>query len=347
MVPFTPAWWVPGPHLQTLWRRLFTRPPALDTRTEWWETPDDDEVEIVRLSTPDNAGANAPRFLLMHGLEGGANSHYAHATLAAARDRGWQANMLLFRSCGSRPNRARRFYHSGETTDLALVVQRLIDERPEAPIVLAGYSLGGNVLVKYLGERGSRVPEQVRGAVAVSVPFDLARGARRIQQGFSRVYQRSFLRSLRRKAEQKRLRYPDLYDPERLAAARTLEDFDDAVTAPLHGFRDVDDYYTRSSALRFVAGVRVPTLLLSSLDDPFLPADVLEEVRQAVTGNTCLELDFTRRGGHVGFIGGRVPWRPDYYAERRLTEFLSGALDRKPRTSPTLLVTGTSGKLRA
>jgi predicted alpha/beta-fold hydrolase len=161
----------------------------------------------------------------------------------------------------------------------------------------------------------------VRGATAVSVPYDLARGSRHIGRGFSRVYERHFLRSLVRKAELKMLAYPDLVDRRRLAELRTLWDFDDVLTGPLHGFRDAADYYGRSSAIHYLAGVRVPTLLLSAADDPFLPAAVLDDVRHAAAGNPCLTVEFHPHGGHVGFVGGRDPRRPDYYAERRTMEW--------------------------
>ncbi|HKG91764.1 MAG TPA: alpha/beta fold hydrolase, partial [Gemmatimonadaceae bacterium] len=235
--------------------------------------------------------------------------------------RGWGADLLVFRGCGEEPNRARRFYHSGETGDLAHVLARVAREHPGAPLGLAGVSLGGNVLLKMLGEGGA-LPPAVRAAAAVSVPFDLGRGARHIGRGFGAVYEHSFLRSLRRKAEEKLGRYPDLCDPARLAAARTILEFDDAVTAPVHGFASADDYYARSSSIHFLPGIRVPTLLLSAADDPFLPPEVLDEVRAVARGNPLLEVEFVERGGHVGFIGGRVPWRPFYYAEWRVCEFL-------------------------
>jgi predicted alpha/beta-fold hydrolase len=324
---FRPAWWVPGPHAQTLWGKLFRRVPLAPTRLERWDTPDGDFVDLVRLDPEAGAGdaATRPRLLLLHGLEGGRRSHYAQGLFLEARRRGWGMDLMLHRTCGDEPNRLRRFYHSGETSDVAFVVDRVCAERPGAPLGLCGVSLGGNVLLKYLGERGAGVPAQVAGAVAVSVPYDLARGSRHIGRGgFSRVYEASFLRSLRRKVEHKLARYPDLVERERLARLRTLWDFDDVVTAPVHGFRDAADYYARSSALGFLAGVRTPTLLLSAVDDPFLPAAVLDDVRAATAGNPALELEFVARGGHVGFVGGRVPWRPDYYAERRTFEFLAG-----------------------
>ena len=329
---YTPAWWLPGGHLRTLWGKFLRRDPLPPSaRRERWETPDDDFVDVVRL---DGRDASAPRLVLTHGLEGTARSHYVRGFFGEAARRGWGADLLVFRGCGDELNRARRFYHSGETTDLAHVVARVAREYPRAPLGLAGVSLGGNVLLKLLGERGrdsgasgEPLPAAVRAAAAVSVPYDLGRGARYIGRGFGAVYERSFLKSLRRKAAAKLERYPDLYDPARLAAARTILEFDDAVTAPLHGFAGADDYYDRSSSIHFLADIRVPTLLLSAVDDPFLPPAVLDEVRAVARTNPLLELEFVQRGGHVGFISGRVPWRPFYYAEWRVCEFLAEQLE--------------------
>ena len=321
---FVPAWWVPGAHAQTLWGKLFRRAGRLQLGHERWDTPDGDFVDVHRLG----AAPGAPRLLLLHGLEGGARSHYARGLFAEAAGRGWGADLLVFRSCGAEPNRTRRFYHSGDTADALLVLERVAAEHPASALLLAGVSLGGNVLLKLLGERGDALPAAVRAAAAVSVPYDLGRGSRHLGRGFGRVYERHFLRSLRRKAEAKLAHYPDLCSPERLAAARTLLDFDDAVTAPVHGFASADDYYDRSSALRFLAGVRRPTLLLSALDDPFLPAAVLDEVRAIARDNPALHVEFVPRGGHVGFVGGRVPWRPFYYAEWRVADFLAAELAR-------------------
>ena len=325
--PFRPPWWARNPHLQTMWGKLFRRVVPVATCSERWDTPDGDFLDIVRLAPPSDAPSGRadrrPHLLLLHGLEGGERSHYVHGMFGEAWRRGWGMELLVHRTCGPELNRTRRFYHSGETGDLAFVVDRLTRECPEAPLVLAGVSLGGNILLKFLGERGDDLPPQLRGAVAVSVPYDLARGARHIERGFSRVYQASFLRSLRRKVLAKRARFADLAGPEVLDAVRTIWDFDDVVTAPVHGFRDAADYYAQSSALGFLARVRLPTLLLSAVDDPFLPAQVLDEVRHAARDNPALHLEFTERGGHVGFIEGRVPWRPEYYAERRTFEFAS------------------------
>lgn len=317
--PFRAAWWVPGAHLQTLWGRLTRRRTDAPIRMERWETPDGDFLDLHRL-TP--ARPAAPHLLLLHGLEGTIRSHYAQGMLDEMYRRGWGAEVLIWRSCGDEPNRARRFYHSGETDDLAWVVDRLLAEDPTRRLGIAGVSLGGNVLLKYLGERGHAVPARVVGAVAISVPFDLARGCDHIDRGFARVYQRYFLDSLRRKVAAKRAHYPDLPSEDETARFRTLRDFDDAVTAPMHGFADADDYYRRSSAIHFLGGIRTPTLLLSALDDPFLPRDVLDEVARLAATNPSLTVELPAHGGHAGFVGGRNPLRPDQYLERRVAEFL-------------------------
>ncbi|MBK5187171.1 MAG: alpha/beta fold hydrolase [Gemmatimonadaceae bacterium] len=301
----------------------------LPTRAERWVTADHDFLDLHRLDAP----AGSPRLLILHGLEGTIRSHYAGGLLHEAQRRGWAADLLIFRSCGDEPNRALRFYHSGETSDLDSVARRLIRDDPSRLLLLAGVSLGGNVLLKWLGEQGDRTPEQVRGAAAVSVPFDLARGSRHLDRGFSRFYQAHFLRSLRRKAIGKSAHFPGAIRPEVVRRARSLYDFDDLVAAPVHGFRDADDYYSRSSSLHFLAKIRAPTLLLSARDDPFLPSAVLDDVRDIARRNPSLHLEFVERGGHVGFISGTVPWRPFYYAEWRVAEFLSETVSALPHLS--------------
>ena len=319
---YRPAWWVPGPHAQTLWGKFARRAPSLPTRLERWSTPDDDFVDVLRL----DAGPERPRLFLLHGLEGTVRSHYVGGLLHMARERNWGADMLIFRGCGAEQNRAARLYHSGETGDLSFAVSRVLEEFPAAPIVLCGVSLGGNVLLKWLGERATSLPDRILAAAAISVPFDLERGSRHISVGFSRVYERHFLRTLRRKAETKLARFPGLFDPDAMSRARSLYQFDNVVTAPMHGFRDAHDYYSRSSSLRFLDRIRRPTLLLNSKDDPFLPGEVLNDVASVALGNPCLTMEFTERGGHVGFVSG-VPWRPVYYAERRVAEFLAAQLE--------------------
>ena len=322
MRTYSPARWLPGPHARTIWGRFFRRTPPITTWTERWDMEDGDFVDMVRLNAP----PASPRLLVLHGLEGAPRSHYARGLFLEAARRGWAADLLLFRGCGAEPNRAARFYHSGETGDLDVVVRRLLADDPDSRLVIAGVSLGGNVLLKWLGELAEAVPDRVVAVAAVSVPYDLERASRHIDRGFSRVYQHHFLQSLRRKALAKLERYPSLVSRAKIEAARTLYEFDDVVTAPVHGFANAHDYYSRSSSIRFLTRIRVPTLLLSAFDDPFLPPEVLEDVARIAATNPVLETDFPRTGGHVGFVSGANPWRPFYYAEWRVAEFLGGAV---------------------
>jgi predicted alpha/beta-fold hydrolase len=314
---YSPAWWIPGGHLQTLWGKLFRRQKPAETVSERWDTPDGDFLEVHRLRST----AGRPHLLLLHGLEGTVRSHYAQGLLNEAARRGWGADLLMFRSCGSEPNRARRFYHSGETTDAALALERIAEEFPTSPLGIAGVSLGGNVLLKMLGEKGSDLPPRLCAAAAISVPFDLERSSRRINRGFSRFYQRYFMKSLKQKAAEKALRYPDLAPQEKIAALRTLEDFDNLITGPLHGFADAHDYYRRSSSLPWLDKIAVRTLLLNAVDDPMLPPEVLDDVREIARRNPSLQVEFVAKGGHAGFITGFRPWRPFYYAEYRVGQF--------------------------
>jgi len=333
---YTPAWWVPGAHVRTLWGKLVRRPLPLETRVERWPTDDGDEIELHRLEPLGTRAPHGGRLLVLHGLEGTIRSHYLRGLLALAQRRGWSADALIFRTCNGEMTRARRLYHSGETTDLDRVVQRLIRAHPGEPLALAGFSLGGNVLLKWLGEQGDEAPSEVRAAAVVSVPFDLERGSRFIERGFARVYTKHFLRTLRAKARVKLERDPGLFDASALERARTLFDFDDVVTAPVHGFESATDYYRRSSSLRFLGSIRRPTLLLSAYDDPFLPSDVLREVERVARGNPSLTPEFHRYGGHVGFVSGRAPWAPRYYAEERVLGFLEAALlEAQARPGPT------------
>jgi len=317
---YCPAWWLPDPHTATLWGRVGRREPHIATRLERFDTPDGDFLELVRLDGP---SPDAPRLLLLHGLEGGVHSHYARAMFREARARGWAADLLLFRTCGTEPNRLTRTYHSGETSDARFVIEQLATAFPGAPLGVVGVSLGANVLCKMLGEDGERISSNVKGAVAISTPFDLARASRHIGRGFGVVYERFFLRSLIPKALSKVSRHSELSALTAVRRARTLWEFDDQFTAPLHGFADAADYYARASSLPYLAAIRRPTLLLSAVDDPFLPSDVLDRVRTVTRNNPAITIEFPERGGHVGFTAGMLPWRPWYYGEWRAAEFLA------------------------
>lgn len=296
-------------------------------RRERLTTPDDDFLD---LDWAVGGGADPAECLVvvLHGLEGSARSGYAYEAYRQLGARGVAAVGLNFRSCSGELNRGRRLYHSGETGDLRFVVRELRRRFPRTRLGAVGFSLGGNVLLKYLGEAGEagergQGRDDVAAAAAVSVPYDLAASADYTERGLARLYVYRLLRSLRRKV---RLRQADLgahMDVARAIAAPTFRAFDDAATAPLHGFRDADDYYARSSSARFLDAIRVPTLLVHAADDPFLPADVVP--RDAVRANPCLAAAFTPAGGHVGFIAGS-PWDRRYWAESRAAEFLAARL---------------------
>jgi len=310
---------------------------------EVWQTDDGDDVTVLRAS-PERR--DAPRFVLFHGLEGTERSHYVPALFRAAAERGWAADMLLWRSCGGTNNRAARFYHSGETDDASWFLHRLATMYPSAPLIACGISLGGNVLTKLIGDRSLPLPPTLRAAAAVSVPFDLERGSRYISQGVSSIYERWFLRTLRRKALEKASRYPELFpSPAVIARIRTLWEFDDLITGPLHGFAGAEDYYTKSSGKHFVEGARIPLLLLSAIDDPFLPADVLDEVRHAAKGNPLVQTEFVSQGGHAGFVSGTSPRRTRSYISDRvptyLAQFVESATDAsRPSHDATTAIGG-------
>lgn len=287
-------------------------------RVERLRTADGDHVSLARMG---GAREGVPHLLVLHGLEGTLRAKYAHGLLGAARRRGWSGDLLLFRSCDGVLNSAPRLYHSGETSDVDFVVRHFKSEHPRTPLVICGVSLGGNVLLKWLGELGDAAQQLVERAAAVSVPFDLAAGARFLERGISRVYVRHFLSTLRPKALAKARQYPGLLSERRISAARSFWAFDDAATAPLHGFADADDYYRHCSSIAVLDKIRVPTRLLSAYDDPFVPRYVLERVAAMAVMSEYLKLDFTRSGGHVGWVEGPL-WNPGYYMERAVLSAL-------------------------
>ena len=316
---FKPAWWLPGPHLPTIWGKLARRRPPVHDRLERWPAPDGDHLTLVRMGT---IRPGVPHLLIFHGLEAKITAKYAHGMLDQARKRGWSGDMLMFRTCDGEVNSARRFYHSGETTDCDFVIRSLTTLYPSLHLVLCGVSLGGNVILKWLGEQRERVPPEVKRAAAVSVPYDLEAGARFMEHGFAPMYVRHFLKTLTAKTLKKLERYPDLCDRGKLLAAKSFWDFDDALTGPVHGFTGAHDYYFRSSSIRFLDKIRVPTLLMSAWDDPFLPSRILEQVREIARGNPNLHLEFSPKGGHTGWIEGN-PWNQRYYMEERVVRWLA------------------------
>lgn len=316
--PFRPSPWLPGRHLQTLGGKLLRNDPSLPVRRIRLETPDGDFLDLD--VTPEPA-PGAPVAVILHGLEGSSERSYVRTTMKALLEAGIRGVGMNFRGCSGEPNRRPRFYHSGETGDLRVVLAHLAEEFPESPLGAVGWSLGGNVLLKFLGEEEDRARSRLKAAVTISVPFDLAAGARQIEKGiWGRMYTRYFLRMLREKIRLKRHLLEDRIDVEGVLKAPTIWHFDDLATAPLHGFQDAADYYARSSSDRFLGRVRVPTLLLQARNDPFLPENRLPE--RALEENPMLASGFTKRGGHVGFVQGS-PWAPSFWAEEEAARFLS------------------------
>ena len=321
--PFRAAWWLPGPHAQTLGARLLRTRKGVALRRERIELPDGDFLDLDWPLVDGGAAspARAPLVVVLHGLEGSARSTYAiEAYRALARER-LAAVGLNFRSCGGELNRSPRLYHSGETGDLTHVLRLLQARFPRRSLGALGFSLGGNVLLKFLGEARDTA---LSAAAAVSVPFDLGAGAEHMERGFARVYRRYLVRRLQRKVRAKGPVMRDRVDLARVLAARTFREFDGAGTAPLHGFRDADDYYRRSSSRAFIADIRVPTLLVHAVDDPFLPASAVPP-QAAFAANPFLRSAVVPRGGHVGFVSG-PPWAPVFWAERRAARFLAEQL---------------------
>lgn len=321
--PYRLPWWLPSTHGQTIGGRLLRRPAPPPFRRERLATPDGD-VLLLDHVVNDALAADAPLVVLLHGLEGSARRGYAIHTYRELARYGIRAVGLNFRSCGGEPNRQPRFYHSGDTADIRFVLERLRERDPAARLGAIGYSLGGNALLKYLGEEGAAARVTLAAVAAVSVPYDLDAGARLLDTTpMGRFYTGIFLKTLIAKAEAKAALLAGQCDLERVRRSRSFREFDDAATAPLHGFVSAEDYYARSSSGQFIAAISVPTLLIHAEDDPFIPASAFPHA--AVAENPWVQAIITRRGGHVGFIDG-PPWRPTFWAERTAARFLAQQL---------------------
>ena len=308
---FRPAWWLPGAHLQTLFPPLFRNrtPPPL--RRERIELEDGDFVDIDWTEA-----RPGPTVLILHGLEGSIGSHYVVGLLHALSASGFSAAVLYFRGCSGEPNRLARSYHSGDTGDLDTVLRYLDRQDAERPVYVVGVSLGGNVLLKWLGENPAQA--LVAKAVAVSVPFELNATALRLERGFSRVYQAYLLRKLRRTTRSKARHHAVPLDVSELRRLRTFREFDDKVTAPLHGFAGVEDYYRKCSSRSFIRRISTPTLILHAKDDPFMTAAAIPTAGELGPG---IELELYSAGGHVGFVSGAWPWKAEYWLDKRICEF--------------------------
>lgn len=314
---FQAPFWARNRHVQTIWPRFFQRRKLLKIENERLELPDGDFVDLAWTEEPRSAKGLV---ILFHGLEGSVRSHYANDLMAFLLGHGWQTVLMHFRGCSGENNRLARSYHSGETSDPSYFLEQICARHPDRVRHAIGFSLGGNMLLKLLGEN----PQQtwVEKAVSVSAPLNLAECSDSINQGFSRVYQRYLLNSMIQTLQEKmrKISYEDLvkvghHDLHRLTNFRV---FDDLVTAPLHGYKDSNDYYSRCSAIHYLKNIETPTLVLHAKDDPFMNEKVLPKAHQLAQS---VRVELSDKGGHVGFMYGS-PWRPKIWFQKRILEFL-------------------------
>ena len=311
--PFRPAWWCRNPHLQTLWPVLFRRRLRPKLRRERLELPDGDFIDLDW-----TLNETGPIVILLHGLEGGSRSHYARSMLSVLPRHGLRAVLMHFRGCSGEPNRLARAYHSGDTGDFDFLVASLRDREPGVALAAIGYSLGGNVLLKWLGERGAQAP--LRVAAAVSVPFLLHESVTRMGRGFSRLYQWHLLKSLKQNVRRKSGKHAVPVALTELEKMSNFFAFDDRITAPLHGFQGAMHYYTTASCRQYLNRIRIPTLIVHAKDDPFMQDSIVPPPAEL---SPAIDFRLHRHGGHVGFVGGMLPWRPRYWLDERLPVWLA------------------------
>lgn len=306
--------WLPGGHLQTLWPLLIKpRSPAL--RRERWETPDGDFIDVDHLAGP----PEAPLLVLFHGLEGSAHSHYAISTALACQQAGWRLALPHFRGCSGELNRRPRAYHSGDSAEIDWILRRLHAGNGHRPLHAGGVSLGGNALLKWAGEQADAARGLVTGVAGICPPLDLAACGHHLARGFNRIYTRHFLATLKAVSAERLRQHPGLFDEARMRQAINLYQFDDAVTAPVHGFAGADDYWRRASAKPWLKAIAVPALIINPKNDPFLPARYLPRPNEVAPG---VRLEQPAAGGHVGFVSGSFPGNLDWLPQRLLHFFL-------------------------
>jgi len=312
--PYRAPAWLPGGHAQTIWP-LLIKPPPLKLRRERWETPDGDFVDVDFLDGP----PDAPLFVLFHGLEGSSASHYALSTAHACKKAGWRLALPHFRGCSGELNRRPRAYHSGDSEEIDWILRRLHAANGGRPLHAAGVSLGGNALLKWAGERGEQAAEVVTGVAAICAPLDLAACGHHLAHGFNRVYTQHFLKTLKAVSAARLRQFPGLFDEARMLRAINLHQFDDVVTAPIHGFAGADDYWQRASAKPWLKSIAIPTVAVNPKNDPFLPAAYLPN---AADVSPQVRLEQPAGGGHVGFVSGAFPGNLDWLPQRLLHFFL-------------------------
>ncbi len=317
--------WARNRHIQTIWPRYIQKRKPLKYTMERLTLPDDDFVDVAWGPKPKSPTGIVTMF---HGLEGSIRSHYANDMMATLSQFGWQVVMMHYRGCSGVPNLKPRAYHSGETEDPSFFLEWIHQKFPQLPKVAVGFSLGGNMLLKLLGENPAQ--KWLQGAVSISAPLKLAECAKSINQGFSRVYQKYLLNSMKSTLRQK-MEYIDYRrliqltndDVEKM---KHFSDFDEKITAPLHGFEDAQDYYEKCSAYHFLSAIHCPTLVLHSIDDPFMNHLVVPKEHE-LARNVTMEL--SERGGHVGFMQGSI-FNTRVWLHERVKRFVSEVLPMDP-----------------
>ena len=292
--------------MQTIYPAKMIRQPEVAYRRERWETPDGDFIDLDRVD------GKGPMHVLFHGLEGSSRSHYSLSIMNAVRQKGENGVVVHFRGCSGEPNLLPRAYHSGDHEELDWILRRLRSSF-EGKIYASGISLGGNVLLKWLGESGHDAVLVVDAAASISAPVDVAASGEALGAGFNRKYTKEFLKTLKKKILEKLDSYPGIVDRAALLAAENFRQFDDLVTAPLHGFLNTDDYWKKASSKPVLGRIAIPTLILNARNDPFMPSHALpseEEVSDRVV------LDYPEEGGHVGFVSGPFPGNLEWLPER-------------------------------
>jgi len=319
---FRPAWWLPGGHLQTLGGKYLRSVPDLPLERERWETPDEDFLDLDFGPDPN---PDQPLVLILHGLEGFSRRPYVLHAMGVLAEAGVASVALNFRGCSGEPNRRPRLYHSGETEDPSFVLGRLRERWPQRPLGALGFSLGGNVLLKLLGERDDGGTGLLGAAATISVPFDLETGVRYLEgTRLGQLYTDYFLKQLKKKVQAKAELLAPILDLPSVMATETLRAFDDLATAPLHGFKGAVEYYSLSSSNQFLPNIQLPTLLIQARNDPFLPACAIP--LESMEENPFITPLISSGGGHVGFLRGMIPGRPRFWAEEQVRDFLVEAL---------------------
>ena len=314
---FKPAWWLTNAHAQTLFSPFRSQEPAVIDKTEQIELPDGDFIELA-WSTKD-LSPETPIIVILHGLTGGLSSCYVPRFMKAFNQQGWRAVLLHFRGSGPHVNRLPRSYHSGDTADLDFFMRLLNQREPSSKKVVVGISMGGNILLKWLGEK--KITKIIDAAVAISVPFVLGRVSDRMNRGLSRMYQKRLLHCLKTFFAARSSYFKPVPEPFKKAEfCRCFWTFDHEVTAPLNGFSSVHDYYRQSSCRPFLPFILVPTLIIHAEDDPFMTKDVIPTADELPT---LVTLELSKKGGHVGFVASSRLGRPVYWLDKRLVEFIN------------------------